>query len=138
MMLPGLIIRSSSIHAAGCYTMRPIKKGARVCEYEGPRMTKAVADGISARVTLDEAQFALKRAYAASQKAASSVGEESSHVQTARDHLADLALRAPPDGTVAMRFKDPGATVAAGTPVVRIVGHGGVRLRFAVPPDHAQ
>ena len=43
-MLPGLIIRSSSIHAAGCYTMRPIKKGARVCEYEGPRMTKAVAD----------------------------------------------------------------------------------------------
>jgi SET domain-containing protein len=44
MMLPGLIIRSSSIHAAGCYTMRPIKKGARVCEYEGPRMTKAVAD----------------------------------------------------------------------------------------------
>jgi RND family efflux transporter MFP subunit len=100
--------------------------------------TKAVADGISARVTLDEAQFALKRAYAASQKAASSVGEESSHVQTARDHLADLALRAPTDGTVAMRFKDPGATVAAGTAVVRIVGHGGVRLRFAVPPDHAQ
>jgi uncharacterized protein len=44
MMLPGLIIRSSSIHAAGCYTMRPIKKGARVCEYEGPRMPKAVAD----------------------------------------------------------------------------------------------
>jgi SET domain-containing protein len=44
MMLPGLIIRSSNIHAAGCYTMRPIKKGARVCEYEGPRMTKAVAD----------------------------------------------------------------------------------------------
>ena len=24
--------------------MRPIKKGVRVCEYEGPRMTKAVAD----------------------------------------------------------------------------------------------
>ena len=44
MMLPGLIIRSSSIHAAGCYTTRPIPKGTRVCEYEGPRMTKAVAD----------------------------------------------------------------------------------------------
>ena len=39
-----LIIRSSAIHAAGCYTTRPIKQGARVCEYEGPRMTKAVAD----------------------------------------------------------------------------------------------
>jgi SET domain-containing protein len=44
MMIPGLIIRSSSIHAAGCYTTRPIKKGARVCEYDGPRMSKAVAD----------------------------------------------------------------------------------------------
>ncbi len=44
MMLPGLIIRSSAIHAAGCYTTRSIRKGARICEYDGPRMTKAVAD----------------------------------------------------------------------------------------------
>ena len=44
MMLPGLVIRSSSIHAAGCYTTRPIKKGVRVCEYDGPRMSKAEAD----------------------------------------------------------------------------------------------
>ena len=43
-MLPGLIIRSSSIHAAGCYTMRAIDKGARVCEYDGPRLTKEAAD----------------------------------------------------------------------------------------------
>jgi SET domain-containing protein len=43
-MIPGLVIRSSSIHAAGCYTTRPIKKGVRVCEYDGPRMSKAEAD----------------------------------------------------------------------------------------------
>jgi SET domain-containing protein len=43
-MLPGLIIRSSSIHAAGCYTTRPIRKGTRVCEYDGQRMSKAAAD----------------------------------------------------------------------------------------------
>ncbi len=43
-MLPGLVIRSSSIHAAGCYTSRSIKKGVRVCEYDGPRMSKAKAD----------------------------------------------------------------------------------------------
>ena len=47
-MLPGLIIRSSSIHAAGCYTMRPIKKGTRVCEYDGPRLTKEAADELYA------------------------------------------------------------------------------------------
>ena len=44
MLIPGLVVRSSSIHAAGCYTTRPIKKGVRLCEYDGPRMTKAVAD----------------------------------------------------------------------------------------------
>jgi uncharacterized protein len=43
-MLKGLIVRSSSIHAAGCYTMRPIKKGTLVVEYDGPRFSKDVAD----------------------------------------------------------------------------------------------
>ena len=41
---PGLIIRSSAIHAAGCYTMRPIRPGERVIEYDGPRFPKKVAD----------------------------------------------------------------------------------------------
>ena len=43
-MVDGLIVRSSSIHAAGCYTTRRIKKGTRVIEYDGPRFTKAEAD----------------------------------------------------------------------------------------------
>jgi hypothetical protein len=40
----GLIIRSSAIHAAGCYTTTPIRKGKRVAEYTGHRITKAEAD----------------------------------------------------------------------------------------------
>jgi len=40
----GLMIRSSSIHAAGCYTTTPVRKGARVVEYTGPRIRKALAD----------------------------------------------------------------------------------------------
>jgi uncharacterized protein len=40
----GLIIRSSSIHAAGCYTTSRIAKGAKVVEYTGPRITKEIAD----------------------------------------------------------------------------------------------
>ena len=39
-----LIIRSSSIHAAGCYTTSAIAKGAKVVEYTGPRITKREAD----------------------------------------------------------------------------------------------
>jgi SET domain-containing protein len=39
-----LIIRSSSIHAAGCYATAPIRKGVRVAEYTGPRLSKNQAD----------------------------------------------------------------------------------------------
>jgi uncharacterized protein len=40
----GLIIRSSAIHAAGCYTTTPIRKGKQVAEYTGPRLSKKEAD----------------------------------------------------------------------------------------------
>jgi len=40
----GLIVRSSSIHAAGCYTTTPIVKGERFAEYNGRRIHKDEAD----------------------------------------------------------------------------------------------
>jgi len=39
-----LIIRSSAIHAAGCYTTTDIRRGTIVAEYTGPRLTKSEAD----------------------------------------------------------------------------------------------
>ena len=42
----GLIIRSSAIHAAGCYTTTSIAKGARVVQYTGHPMTKRQADRV--------------------------------------------------------------------------------------------
>jgi SET domain-containing protein len=41
---PRLLVRSSSIHAAGCYTLDAIPKGRRILEYDGPRISKALAD----------------------------------------------------------------------------------------------
>jgi uncharacterized protein len=41
---PRLLVRSSSIHAAGCYTLDAIPRGRRIIEYDGVRITKAVAD----------------------------------------------------------------------------------------------
>lgn len=41
---PRLLVRSSSIHAAGCYTLDPIPSGRRILEYSGPRITKELAD----------------------------------------------------------------------------------------------
>jgi uncharacterized protein len=42
--LLNLIIRSSDIHAAGCFTLERIPKGTRVLEYTGERITKAEGD----------------------------------------------------------------------------------------------
>jgi len=42
----GLIVRSSDIHAAGCYTTTPISRGSLVVEYTGPRITKQEGDRI--------------------------------------------------------------------------------------------
>ena len=39
-----LVIRSSAIHAAGCYTTEPIKNRTRIVEYTGPRISKDQAD----------------------------------------------------------------------------------------------
>ncbi len=39
--MPRLIVRSSDIHAAGCFTLDPIPSGTRVLEYAGERISKA-------------------------------------------------------------------------------------------------
>jgi len=43
---PKLAVGRSRIHADGCFTTRPIKKGEEVCEYTGPRITIAEADAL--------------------------------------------------------------------------------------------
>ena len=42
----GLIVRSSAIHAAGCYTTSDISNGTRIVEYTGRRINKDLADEI--------------------------------------------------------------------------------------------
>jgi SET domain-containing protein len=39
-----LVVRPSRIHSAGVFTSTPIRKGARVVEYVGPRITPEEAD----------------------------------------------------------------------------------------------
>jgi uncharacterized protein len=41
---PRLLVRSSAIHAAGCYTLDAIPRGRRFLEYDGARISKSAAD----------------------------------------------------------------------------------------------
>jgi SET domain-containing protein len=43
-----LIVRSSSLHGAGVYTTAAIRKGTRVLEYTGPRLTRRECEGMYA------------------------------------------------------------------------------------------
>lgn len=43
-----LIVKSSSLHGAGVYTTAPIKKGERILEYTGPRLTAKECQGMYA------------------------------------------------------------------------------------------
>ena len=43
-----LIVKSSSLHGAGVYTTAPVKKGTRVLEYTGPRLTAKACEGMYA------------------------------------------------------------------------------------------
>ena len=59
-----------------------------------------------------------------------------SRVQLVRTQLAKSQLVAPFDGLVAERFLDPGASVSPGTPVLRIVRGGKLRVRFRASEQH--
>src|SRR5258708_676735 len=39
-----LVVRPSRIHAAGVFTTTPVRKGARIVEYDGPRITPEESD----------------------------------------------------------------------------------------------
>jgi SET domain-containing protein len=41
-----LIVRSSAIHAAGCYTTTSVRAGERISEYTGRRISKEEADAL--------------------------------------------------------------------------------------------
>jgi uncharacterized protein len=43
-----LIVKSSSLHGAGVYTTAPIKMGAHVLEYTGPRLAAKACEGMYA------------------------------------------------------------------------------------------
>ena len=42
----GIIVRSSDVHAAGVFATSPIRRGSKVVEYTGPKLTKKEGDAL--------------------------------------------------------------------------------------------
>jgi RND family efflux transporter MFP subunit len=99
---------------------------------------RAVEAGTSARRVLEEALFALEAARAARGELAAAIAQAQTRVDQARSRLGSTALRAPFAGSVGARYRAPGAAVGPAAPVVRLIGGGDLRLRFAAPPADAR
>lgn len=83
------------------------------------------------------AELGAQAARARAASAGSGAAERAARVQALAVLLEETQLRAPFDGVVAARYADPGTYVRAGQPVVRIISSAELRVRFAVPEEHA-
>lgn len=98
---------------------------------------KLAAGGVGARQALDDARFALEKARKARDIARSQLSQQQASIVTLSRQLEEAAIKAPFAGTIALRYRDPGALVAQGTAVVRLIRTDSLWVKFAVPPDHA-
>lgn len=89
------------------------------------------------REELAAAELEMQTAEAAHQAAVARANEQKARVGQLRDGLQRTDVRAPFGGTVALRYLDPGATAAAGSPLVRLITSDELLVRFAVPPEEA-
>lgn len=65
------------------------------------------------------------------------VSSKAAHLAELRMLLAEGAVRAPFAGTVAARYADVGSLIHKGTPIVRLIESGELRVRFAIPEERA-
>jgi RND family efflux transporter MFP subunit len=107
------------------------KKGRRAATVQvGDKDVPLVSGEEAATARFDE-RSAVSRAASAS----AGVHAERAHISQLAAQLDQLVLRAPFDGLVAARYADPGAFLRPGDPVARVLGAGGLRVRFAVPEE---
>lgn len=90
---------------------------------------------IFSREELEEAKMEMETAAATLEAADARVAEQEAQVEQLRDRLQRAEIRAPFEGTVSLRYLDPGATVQTGSPVVRLLSTEELLVRFAVPPE---
>jgi RND family efflux transporter MFP subunit len=67
--------------------------------------------------------------------AEAAVAAKQARYRELRTLVDEGVVRAPFDGRVAVRYVDVGALIRRGTPLVRLIGAGELRVRFAVPED---
>ncbi len=68
-------------------------------------------------------------------EARSAVLQSEARVRQLQQLVAEARVVAPFDGVIAARYLDVGSVVAPGRPIMRLIGHGDPKVRFAIPED---
>ncbi len=108
------------------------------------RLTGLSASGIVSQSDVDAVRSAYdvagtryERALEEARSRMATVAQRRAELEIARKQLADAAVRAPFDGVVQRRIGNVGEYIAAGAPVVSLVGLDPLRLRLEVPEREA-
>ncbi|MFL5345419.1 MAG: efflux RND transporter periplasmic adaptor subunit [Hyalangium sp.] len=94
--------------------------------------------GVYSQEELATIRYQESTALARLQAAQARTQEQQARVVELEQNVSEATLVAPFDGVVATRPVSPGARVAAGQPILRLLGTEGRKIRFAVPEDQAR
>jgi RND family efflux transporter MFP subunit len=108
---------------------------AKKARYFTPRSLEL---GVYAQEELDKVLYEESTANARLQAARAQTLQRRAETIELRQNLDDATLVAPFDGVVAAKLTSPGARLAAGQPVLKLLGTGDWKVRFAVPEDAAR
>ncbi|QRK07530.1 efflux RND transporter periplasmic adaptor subunit [Archangium violaceum] len=108
---------------------------ANKARYFTPR---ALQLGVHSQEELDKVRYAESTARARLRAARAQTLQRKAQVAELRQNLDDATLVAPFAGVVAAKHASPGTRLAAGQPVLKLLGTGGWKVRFAMPEDAAR
>ncbi|HEX8436545.1 MAG TPA: efflux RND transporter periplasmic adaptor subunit [Archangium sp.] len=94
--------------------------------------------GVYSQEELAKVRYEVSTASARLRAARAQSLERQAQVTELKENLEDATLVAPFDGVVASRLISPGSRIAPGQPVLRLLGTGGWKVRFAIPEEEAR
>ncbi|ADO71066.1 efflux RND transporter periplasmic adaptor subunit [Stigmatella aurantiaca] len=103
--------------------------------YNTPR---SLALGVYSQEELDGLRYRESTALARLESAQAQARERKAQVAELEQNLQEATLTAPFEGVIAARLIGPGSRVAAGQPVLRLLGRRGWKVRFALPEGAAR
>jgi RND family efflux transporter MFP subunit len=100
---------------------------------EVARLEPLAADKLISALEIDRQRAKAQALGATVESAAAGEAEAQARVRLLEKRVVESVVRAPFGGRIAERYVDPGAIVAAGARLVRIVAMTPLRIRFEVP-----